>query len=483
MADKAAMRSVWKRRAWRTAATVSLWLSVALAIALVVLANALAARFPIRHDFSRARFFALSEKSRAILEQVKQPVTVTAVVETDFELYQDIRGLLREYAAANPRLAVRFVDPARDIGEARSLARRYGLAEANCLVLEMGGRFAVVEARKMMEFNYWPVVEGRSKTRVAFRGEQMVSTALGGLLQPMPPVVAFLTGEGEGDIENFSPSGYSRLGMALRRDALRAVKLPSGEAVPDACSAVVVLGPTRPFSPHALAALRAYLDRGGRVLFLVQKGRGTGLEPLFEDWGVRVSNNSVAGPALTGRELLVSDFADHPATRGLRNMACSFYSPREVRPLPEGSLADRLRVTSIALSAANSWIETNPAEDPPRFNVKDDPPGPASLAVAVERGVPAGLKVSLSPTRLAVVGDADFVSNGALAGGNEDFFMGVLNWLLERDHLAAVSPRLPDEISMDLDPEQRRKLFLWVVAGLPGAALLLALLVAILRRR
>ncbi len=483
MAERASHKNIWKRRAWRTAAAASAGFSVALALLLVVLVNALAARFPVRLDISRSRFYALSDKTRAILAEVKAPVTVTVLLETDFELYQDIRSLLREYAAACPKLVIRFVDPEREIGETRTLARRYGLPEANYLVFEAGSRFAVVEARKMMEYNYWPLIQGRKKARVAFRGEQMLSTALQGLLQPRLPLVAFTTGEGEGDIENFTPAGYSHLGMALRRDALRFVKLPSTEVIPADCAAVVVLGPSRPFPAVALASLRAYMERGGRVLFCLEKGRGTGLEPLLEDWGARVNNNRVAGPALPGRELLVMDFGDHPATRGLRNMACSFYFPHEVRPLTEGGQADRLRVTPIAISAANSWIETNPAEDPPRFNVKEDPPGPAPVAVAVERGLPAGIKVSLPPTRLVVVGDADFVSNGALAGGNEDFFMGALNWLLERDYLAAVSPRVPDEIQVEMDPGQRNRLFLWVVAGLPGAALLLAGWVALIRRR
>lgn len=482
-ADKAAKHGIWKRRAWRAAATLTAVASVVLAFLLVVLVNALAARFPFRHDLSRARYYSLSDKTRGILAEIKQPIEVIALVQTDFELFQDIRSLLREYQAANPRLKVRFVDPDRDIGEARNLARKYSLAEANSLVLELGGRFAVVEGRKMMDYNLWPLVQGMPKAKVAFRGEQMLSTAIQGLLQPRLPLVAFTSGQGEGDVEQFTAPGFSRIGMALRRDALRAIKLQSGEAPPEDCAAVVVLGPTRPFSPTALAALRGYLDRGGRLLVLLEKGRGTGLESFLESWGVRVGADRVAGPALTGRELMVQDFADHPATRELRNMACSFYSPHHVQPIADGGPADRLRVTPLAYGPKDGWVETNARQDPPRFDPGEDKPGPAPLAVAVEPGVPPGLKVSLPASRLVVVGDADFVANGTISGGNEDFFMGALNWLLEREHLAAVSPRVPDEIRMDLDGRQRNRLFMAVVAGLPGAALVLAFLVALARRR
>ncbi len=483
MADKDAIRSVWKRRAWRAAATLNSGVAVGLAILLAVLMNALAARFSIRHDFSRARYYSLSDKTLSMLREVHQPITLTAVVKTDFELFQDIRSLLREYEAANSRLKIRFVDPDRDLGEARSLVARYGLAEANSVILDLGGRYAVIEARKMMEYNYWPMVEGRSKAKAAFRGEQMLSTAIQGLIQPRLPRVAFTTGQGEGNLEQFAMSGYSRLGMAVRRDAICTVMLAPGDAVPDDCAAVVVLGPGKQFLPSALAALRAYLERGGRVLFLLEKGPDPGLAAFLEAWGIRVGEAQVAGPALTGRELLVSDFADHPVTRRLHNMACSFYAPHPVDVLSGGSLSDRLQVTPLAFSPATSWVETDPAEDPPHFDAGVDKSGPVSVAAAVERGIPAGLKMPLPATRLVVIGDADFIANGTLAGGNEDFFMSALNWLLERDYLAAVSPRIPDEIRMDLDGRQRTRLFLFVVAGLPGAALFLAFLVALARRR
>jgi len=484
MGETTAKRSIWERRAYRAATAANVVLSVALAILLAVLVNALAARFPVRRDFSRARAHSLSPKTCHVLRRLDQPIAVTALVETDFELFQEIRALLRASAAEGAMLRIRFVDPDRDLSAARALARRHGLTEANVLVLERDGRAAVIDARKMMDYDYWPLVEGRAKVRAAFRGEQLLTAAILGLDQSAPPLVGVTAGHGEGDLNQFGPSGYSRLGLTLRRDALRTVKLDPDAAIPEGCGAVVVLGPARPFPAIAVEALRRFLDRGGRALILLEPGRRSGLEGLLEAWGVRVGSGTIAAPDRVGRELLVTGFADHPATVRLRNLACTFFDPRPVEPRGSEPGADRAwRATVLAAGPENGWLENDPDQVPPRFDPESDRAGAIPLAVAVEEDIPAGLKPGRPAARLVVVGDADFVANGALTGGNEDLFMGALNWLLEREHLAAVSPKVPDEIRLDLDRRQRRLLFLIVGVGFSGAALLVALLVAAARRR
>ena len=50
--------------------------------------------------------------------------------------------------------------------------------------------------------------------------------------------------------------------------------------------------------------------------------------------------------------------------------------------------------------------------------------------------------VPIIANRVVVIGDSDFVSNAALTGGNSDFFMSALNWLLERAELMAIHEHL-----------------------------------------
>ena len=97
-----------------------------------------------------------------------------------------------------------------------------------------------------------------------------------------------------------------------------------------------------------------------------------------------------------------------------------------------------------------------------------------------------GIDVEIRPTRVVVVGDSDFASNAALTsgvGGNRDFVMSALNWLVEREALLAIAPKPPQELRLDMDGGQIRMAYLIMVAGMPAIGAVIGLLVWLGRRQ
>ena len=105
------------------------------------------------------------------------------------------------------------------------------------------------------------------------------------------------------------------------------------------------------------------------------------------------------------------------------------------------------------------------------------------LAVAVETSNPQGVNVDLGVTRLVVTGTSRFVDNSDLAGGNLDFFMNSLNWLLQREQLVAVSPKSPQEFRLDMSPTQQMAVYLLVMGGLPLAVAIVGIMIWLGRRK
>lgn len=451
--------------------------ALALAAALVVMINYLAHRHYVRTDISRSRFYSLSDKTLGLLGSVTSRVDVIVFFQADHPSLEDVLNLLKEYEHANALIRVERVDPHRDIGRTEAIARQFDIAQVNLIIFTSGGRTKVVGSDELTEVDYSTVLYGDAPRPSTFRGEQVFSSAIHSLTQERQPVVYFLRGHGERDIHDRDPyTGYSQIAQHARRDNLEVRDLLLAEArqIPADADALIIPGPTKQLASQEMELLRSWLNNNGRMLVLLDTGPTAGLRPLIEEWNIRLQDDVVVDPTrtLTGLDIFVNDYGIHPITRNLRDITSVFYLPRSVEPAStpnEAPLpADRPRATVLARSSPDSWAESDLEQKPLRFDSTRDRRGPISIAVAAERGAAPDLDMNLRPARLVVIGDTDFLSNGALSGGNSDFFLSALNWLLERDALMAIAPKPFEDIRLVISRDQIARVFWTVVVILPG---------------
>jgi len=476
--------------------------SVVLALCVLLMVNYLSFRYHTRWDFSWESYYRLSDRTTKLIESLEGDVSVLVFFRRGDALYNDVRRLLKEYEYAadrNPEftLGIEFIDPERDVVRTRELAEEYGLAESSVVVFECEGRRKHVRAADIIDQQLQMVGEGRAVRKiVAFRGELVFSSAIQNVTQATRPTVYFLTGHGERAIEEYgnTSGGYSRLAGMLLRDNMVAHSLFLAESgrVPDDCSALVIAGPRRRVSEAESVMIARYLEGGGRLMFLLDGCSDTGLDALAEKWGVKIGRDMVCGMTLKDApgSLVVRHYGKHSITENMRGLGIVLYQPCSVETSDAAGTSpdapDRPRVTLLAANAESGFLNADPDENPPRFDKDVDRPGQASVAVAVERGAVKGIEEEIKPTKLVVIGDAEFVSNLALTkgmGGNRDFFMCALNWLVEREAMMAIAPKPPDELRLDMDRRQVSRAFLTVVFASPGVAAVLGILVWLSRRR
>jgi ABC-type uncharacterized transport system involved in gliding motility auxiliary subunit len=329
----------------------------------------------------------------------------------------------------------------------------------------------------------------------AFKGEGLFLAAIQTVTEEASPKVYFLTGHGERDAEDFDQAnGYSEIARYIKRDNITVAKwnLQDKQALPTDAGAIVIAGPRKPFSQMELAALDQYLKNKGRLLIMLDPRSQSGLDAFLRHWGVQVDDDLAMSKAgvLLGTELLNvnavgTDYATHPITAKLADTNTEFPYARSVRraPQPENGTADQPRVTELVKAGAEYWGETNPDTEHAAFNPATDFAGPLPLADAVETSKPQGVDVGIGVTRVVVVGTSRFVDNSDLAGGNLDFFMNSLNWLLQREQLVAVSPKTPEEFRLDMSPHQQMAVYILVMGGMPLAVAVIGLLVWLGRRK
>ena len=190
------------------------------------------------------------------------------------------------------------------------------------------------------------------------------------------------------------------------------------------------------------------------------------------------------GTELLDVNAVATSYAQHPVTAKLTDVNTEFPYCRSVRQSKtEPGSVDQPRVTELAIAPAAFWGETDPDTEHAKFDPARDLSGPLALAVAVETGQPRGADVDLGETRLIVVGTASFVDNSALTAGNLDFFMSSLNWLLKREQLLAVGPKVPDEFRLDISPNELKAVYGLAIVGLPLLVGIVGLSVWLRRRK
>lgn len=467
--------------------------AVLLAFVLLLLINWIAITNAYRWDWSGRKYYALSEKTVNLLQELEVDVKIIVFFQEEHALYNDIENLIEEYQYQSRNIQVEWVDPARDLARTEKLTEKYGLTEPQVVVFDVGGKSKVVRESEIAD--YKTERDGRKMPVISsFKGEQAFSSAIQGLVQGKTPIVYFLKGHDEKEVGNADPIiGYSRIGTVMFNDnlELRELMLTKEKRIPDDAAVLVIAGPTKPMSTTEAEMIEDYLSRGGRVMILLDALRVTGLEEMLYRWGVALRRDFVLDPenTLKGSDVYIKMYIEHPITLRMGNAGARFHLPRSVEPRimddPGTAAGDRPVVSPLAMTSEKSWSETQVDEPEARYDENTpDLRGSHSLAVAVERGAGKdALDVQIRPSRMVVFGDSDFVCNGALTGGDQDLFMSSLNWLLDREELMAIAPKPIEEIRLPLTRSQLTRLFWISVVGIPLLAAVAGLLVWFRRRK
>jgi ABC-type uncharacterized transport system involved in gliding motility auxiliary subunit len=443
--------------------------SVVLFLGLLVALNYISNRQNKRWDLTAAKQFSLSDQTKKILADLKQPVAVKVYYDTDPNAgnqKQELQDRLDSYRYLSTQLSVTYIDAVKDPASAK---------QDN------------VQALPTTVFSY----NGKSE-RTTGRTEQDFTNALKKLLVGTSKKVYFVQGHGEHDPDSTDQrTGYSGASTALKGDNFEVAKLALAQEgkIPDDAAVLVIAGPQTDFLAPEMDLLRGYLKKGGKVFVMLDPLSKldspplTNLIALAKEWGVDVGNDYVLDQSGVGQMFgagpqvpIAMTYPPHPITTGFNQMT-AFELARSVTPITGGSNGHTAQ--PIAQTSARSWAETNLKDllvnhkATPEFD-KGDKAGPITLVAAVSAPM-ADAPVDAAPdapkpeTRVIVAGDADFASNYLLGfQGNRDLFSNAVNWLAQQENLISIRPRDAEDRRIQLTADQGSRIFYLAIFIIPG---------------
>jgi hypothetical protein len=378
----------------------------------------------------------------------------------------------------------------QDPGEAEKVKAQYKLAGADnkdLVIFDCNDRVKTVSGAAITQYTLEQVPNEKErefrKKPVAFSGEKIFTAMLMALQNARPLRAYFLQGHGEPSLTDNGNFGYLKFASVLQQNSIVVtnLELPDTAEIPMDCNLLVIAAPAAAFADSELQKIGQYLAQGGRLLLLFDYAslkHPTGLEEILRRWGINVLADIVQDPqnTITGQDIKVRSFGDHPVVNSLADFSLQLVLPRPVEKinLPNPPV-NAPEVTQLALTGPNATLTGD----------RSDPPRSYSLIAAAEQKPTPGVANLRGNTRLIVAGDSIFLGNYNIEGGaNRDFLNSAANWLLDRPQLIeGIGPRPITEFRLLMTQHQQQQLRWLLLGALPGGVLFFGWLVWLVRRQ
>lgn len=477
-------------------------------VLLILFVNYVGFHYYWRADWSRSQKFRLAPQTQQILRDLKKPLNVVVYrsgtsLSPETAIFKDVGNLLKELQfAAKKDLKIELVDPVRDLNRARELLAQYRFdPNSNVLILNFDDRTKVIPIAEMADFDFSPLASGNPPRLLAFRGEQVFTGALIGLVEPQARKIYFLQGHGEPPVSNNSAMSLLLDYLTRQNVSLVPLDLANLGHVPTDAAAVVIIAPQFDLPPNEAEALKAYWKASGRMLILLDPMvEAPNLDGISAAAGIIPQDDRVLRTLLLpgGTEIRVlpevaGEFVrDSEVTKRLEGVIA--YLPRYTQSLKldaETAHKEALQLRTLIQAQEEYWGERTyiyDAKQGVRYDDGIDTGFPVILAAASERGGIKDDRVEIQASKLIVVGNSNFALDDSLAGKNAprvanlDFLVSSVNWLIDRSNKTGIVPKSAIQFRLSLSDTQIQRIALFTMVIIPGVAGLFGIFVWLRRR-
>lgn len=422
----------------------------------------------LRIDTTATKQFLLEEQVVNTLENLKEPVKITAFFATDTAAdaaaWRDTQDMLSEFRRRSTayELEYELVDP--DLNP--NIATALGVTTFPALAIE-GMESRRTEVVVGLNPNDGPDVFS----------EQQIVTGLLVINQIAQKKVLFVTGHSERDVTDVTT--ITSIGLAARAlnrenyiilvETLQELGVRMTLNDPQELPAVIVIaGPTQDLLPIDQQVLLAYARQGGSIMLMLEPGvTPDSFKQFLSRFAISVGSGEAAdiasfvapNPTFIQIKKSNNQLPPHPVTDGFEVLYLpgSTYFGWTIDPQSVPLANDTTPVVRqgiLASTTLSSWAETDP--DTLDFNIDEEVSGPLPIAVVVEAvGELSGTLFNdgqgLATANMILVGDTDFASNNYFGSANNaDLFVNSVNYLAKDFEL----------ISIRAKTEANRQLFL-----------------------
>ena len=391
----------------------------------VILLNLVSVRAFFRFDLTSQKAFSLSKASKDVVKHIESPLSVKVFFTKNLpapynNVEQYLTDILSEYKSNSSKyFSYQIFDMSKQ--ENQEQAHNLGIYPVQIDQVETSG-FSSKIAWMGLAITYGDYIAAIDSLKTTKDIEYKITTTISKIINAQDNKsqqlfeVGYITGHGEHALRaNQYAQNFSELGCEGFRNLLsdiysiKEINL-SEKDIPSSLKAVIINGPTVPFTDEEAQKLSSFISKGGNVLFFIDPlkelpaepnsmpqytANHTGLEEILDGFGIRIEpqfifdDKCVIQYQNTGKQIFNwAPIVDknqvakkHPVTKNLGGIIFYTMGPVTVDESKAKNCTVLAKTSDKSWSTADNIIlypgYVNPPSDSAEFEAKN-------IAVAVE---------------------------------------------------------------------------------------------------
>lgn len=409
-------------------------------LAVIVMLGWLSVRYNLKQDWTFNQRNTISDSSQKQLASMTDPVRFIAFAYPGSPERATVQYFVDQYTRFKKDVQLEFIDPSSQPLQ----VKEFNVSFAGEVVLEYQTRRE--NLRALSEQNITGALQ-----RLSYTGEKWI---------------VFLEGHGERAVTQANDQGaFTQFAQVLKDKGLKVqpLSLIKAPSVPDNTAVLVIASPKGALLEGEIKLIDEYVQKGGNLLWLADPDNAPGLAAVADTLGIAWQNGYAVFPEYellgTGHPGIFAalDYPPGPVTQGMDQVTL-FPLVRSLTAKPDSGWSAQPMLTT----SKEAWLETQPiGESGVSLDAaKGDVAGPLSIGMTMTREVAdSEAPASAAPVaggppkpaakkqqRIALVGDADFLSDASLSQlGNQQLGLNIVQWLSRRDSQLNIDvPKAPD---------------------------------------
>lgn len=234
---------------------------IAVAVAIVVAANILLGQMPgswTAIDLTENKLYSLTDQTKAFLEKVSEDVTIYVIVKEE-ERDATLGQTLQRYEDSSGHIKVEYIDP--QVNPRFHTQYTDSSISLNSMIVVSDKRSTVIDYSDIYESSFDYTTYTSSTT--GYDGEGQITSALDYVLSDDVSRVYLTEGHGEYDLSSTFLDALTKENVEYET-----LNLLRADAVPEDAVCLIINSAVNDFSEDDVDKVIAYLEKGGKVLFV-----------------------------------------------------------------------------------------------------------------------------------------------------------------------------------------------------------------------